>query len=573
MDTRTGGIVRFAVMVCTPVLCLAVHAAEPDSPVYAFAQHIEAMPRAANFDGTRHNHVLMLEDGLDALCLRVQLIRNARRSIDIQTTILADDECGRLIMCELFNAARRGVVVRLMLDYFMSARDVRWIAALTEAHPNLEIKYYRPPAEHAAPPRILELANAFLRFKSMNQRMHNKLMLFDEQIGIVGGRNIDNHYYNYSTSYNFLDRDAVVVGPAVAAMAKSFEDYWFYKRAVPSYQLRDVRAVRETGAYERLRRPEDFNVAEFQAAISARIQDESYLRDTFITPFREAHRLEFISDDPGKNQRKWLWGGGRAVRRIREIIRSANEELVMQSPYLILNYHARRMFKKLRKKEPSPKVIVSTNSFASTDNTVAYSANYKMRSAYIEKLKFQVFELKAHPENLLEWLPNFEELRARAERAGESREPFISIHGKSIVADGHTAYVGSFNLDPRSENLNTENGILIEDARIARDVRAAILEVTRPSCSWVIAKRRIPLSEVNYLIEGLSGLSPIDVWPLRNTTSFELRPGMEPVEPGHEDFYEHYTDAGSFPGAGGISTKQIVTRIYKMLGSLAVPIL
>jgi hypothetical protein len=75
------------------------------------------------------------------------------------------------------------------------------------------------------------------------------------------------------------------------------------------------------------------------------------------------------------------------------------------------------------------------------------------------------------------------------------------------------------------------------------------------------------------LIEGLSGLSPIDIWPLRNTTSFELRPGMKPVEPGHEDFYDHYTDAGSFPGAEGISTKQIVTRIYKMLGSLAVPIL
>jgi len=548
------------VLVCALAVGLAAQSAEPDSPVYAFAQRIEAMPRPANFDRTRHNHVLMLEDGLEALLLRVHLIRNAQRSIDIQTTILANDECGRLIMCELFEAARRGVVVRLMLDHFMSARDVRWIAALTEAHPNLEIRYYRPPADHAAPPRILELANVFLRFKGSNQRMHNKLMLFDQQIGIVGGRNIDNHYYNYSTSYNFLDRDAVVIGPAVAMMAASFEEYWFYKRAIP-------------GAFERLRHREDFTIKEFQSGISALIKDKTYLRDTFVTPFQEAHRLEFISDDPGKNQRKWLSGGGRAVRRIREVIRSANQELVMQSPYLILNYHARRMFKKLQKNEPPPKVVVSTNSFAATDNTVAYSANYKMRSTYIEKLKFQVFEIKAHPENLLEWLPNFEELQARAKRAGESRDPFISIHGKSIVVDSRIAYVGSFNLDPRSENLNTENGLLIEDRKIAQQVRAAILEVTRPSCSWVIAKRQIPLSEINYLLEGLSGLSPIDIWPLRNTTSFELRPGMEPVEPGHEDFYEHYTDAGSFPGADGISTKQIVTRIYKILGSLAVPIL
>ncbi|MFO7976901.1 MAG: phospholipase D family protein [Candidatus Hydrogenedentota bacterium] len=573
MKNRKTRAIRYAVLAWALVVCLAAPAAEYDSPLYAFAQRIDATPGSANFDGTRQNHVLMLEDGLDALLLRVHLIRNAQRCIDIQTTILANDECGRLIMCELFKAARRGVVVRLLIDHFMSARDARWMAALTEAHPNLEIRYYRPPADHAAPPRLLELANTFLRFKSTNQRMHNKLMLFDRQIGIVGGRNIDNHYYNYSISYNFLDRDAVVVGPAVTDMATSFEAYWFYKRSVPSYQLRDIRAVCETGAYERIRSPEDFHIGKLQSAVSVLIEDKAYLQDTFVTSFQEPHRLEFISDDPGKNQRKWLWGGGRAVHRIREIIRSADEELVMQSPYLILNYHARRMFKKLQRNDPPPKVIVSTNSFASTDNTVAYSANYKMRSTYIEKLKFQVYELKAHPKNLLQWLPNFEELQARAERTGESRDPFISIHGKSIVVDSRMVYVGSFNLDPRSENLNTENGILIEDARIAQQVRASILEVTRPSCSWVIAKRQIPLSEVNYLLEGLSGLSPIDLWPLRNTTSFELRPGMEPVEPGHEDFYEHYSDAGSFPGSEGISTKQIVTRIYKVLGSLAVPIL
>mgnify|MGYP002682137807 FL=1 len=564
---------RYAALALTLAACFNTRAAEYASPVYQFAQRIETTSRSGDSDRTRHNQVLMLEDGLDALLLRVHLIRNAQSTIDIQTSILANDECGRLLMCELFEAARRGVVVRLMLDHFMSARDARWIAALTQAHPNLELRYYRPPVARAAPPKALELANAFVRFKGTNQRMHNKLMLFDQRIGIVGGRNIDNHYYNYSTSYNFLDRDAAVIGPAVAAMADSFEEYWFYKRALPSDTLRDVRAVSETGAYDVLRRPEDFNIGEFQAAVSALLQDRAYLQDAFVSPFHEALRLEYLSDAPGKNQGKWLWGGGRAARRIRELIRTADEELVMQSPYLILNYHARRMFKTLQAQQPPPKVIVSTNSFASTDNTVAYSANYKMRSTYIERLRFQVFELKAHPENLLEWLPNFDELQARAHRAGETRDPFVSIHGKSIVVDSRAAYVGSYNLDPRSENLNTENGILIEDPSIALMVRASILEVTAPSCSWVIAKRQIPLSEVNYLIEGLSGLSPIDIWPLRNTTSFELRPGMTPVEPGHEGFYEHYTDAGSFPGAEGISTKQIVTRIYKMLGSLAVPIL
>jgi phosphatidylserine/phosphatidylglycerophosphate/cardiolipin synthase-like enzyme len=563
---------RWGVITVVVGLCLSAAAYEYDSPVYALAQRVEAAARDAHADATSHNHVLLLEDGYEALLLRVHLIRHARRSIDIQTTILANDECGHLIVSELFDAARRGVVVRLMVDYFMSARDSRWIAALTEAHPNLELKYYRPPAKHAAPPRVLELASVLVRFKGTNQRLHNKLMLFDGLIGIVGGRNIDNHYYNYSTSYNFLDRDSVVLGPATKAMAESFEDYWFYRRTVESRKLTDVAAVIRTGEYQRILRSEDFGVEDFRARMTDGL-DAAFIRDRFVTPFQQARRLEYISDAPGKNQGKWLWGGGRAARRIRETIRKTDDELLIQSPYLILNLSGRRAFRKLQRQEPPAKVIISTNSFASTDNMMAYSANYKMRSLYFERLGFHIFELKPQPDDFLQLLPNFPELKERAEQDGETREPFVSVHAKSIVVDGRIAYVGSYNLDPRSQNLNTENGVLIEDAKIAQTVREAILSSTQPGRSWVIAKRRFPLSDVNYLIEGLSGLSPVDLWPLRNTTSYELRPGMEPVDPGDEDFYARYDDVGSFPGAEGVSTKQIVTRIYKMLGSLAVPIL
>ena len=144
---------RYAALALTLAACFNTRAAEYASPVYQFAQRIETTSRSGDSDRTRHNQVLMLEDGLDALLLRVHLIRNAQSTIDIQTSILANDECGRLLMCELFEAARRGVVVRLMLDHFMSARDARWIAALTQAHPNLELRYYRPPVARAAPCR------------------------------------------------------------------------------------------------------------------------------------------------------------------------------------------------------------------------------------------------------------------------------------------------------------------------------------------------------------------------------------------------------------------------------------
>jgi hypothetical protein len=144
------------------------------------------------------------------------------------------------------------------------------------------------------------------------------------------------------------------------------------------------------------------------------------------------------------------------------------------------------------------------------------------------------------------------------------------------VVDDAVAFIGSYNLDPRSENLNTEAGLLIEDAAFARGLRAEIERDLRAENSWVIARRALPLGldTVNGLVGRLAGLSPIDVWPIRNTTSFELRPGASEVAPSHPDFYRHYREAGSFPGAEGwMSQEEIVTRLYKAIGGPLTPIL
>jgi len=544
----------------------------PVSPLYARAGEIP-QALADNSDATRGNWVSIIDDGYDALLLRVHLIRNAQHSICVQTMILQNDECGRLMMYELIQAAKRGVKVRLLADQFMSSRDRKWVAFLATAHPNLELKYYRPPADHINPPRVVTLLHGVLAFRAANQRMHNKIMLFDDTIVITGGRNIDNHYYNHSTSYNFIDRDVMVIGPVVPTVAASFEEYWEFRRCVPAQKLVDVAAVIRKGAFDRPETREEFQFNGFFSELDREAGDPDLIRERFAGPFRPANKVEFLADSPGKNRTVGLWGGGKGTRRIRKLMRSTDDNLVFQSPYLILSWSGRRGFRKLHRRHPEVQVTVSTNSYAATDNTLAYAANYKLRSTYIQDLGWRIYEFKPHPDDLLTLLPNYPDLERRAREASQRRAPFLSVHAKSFVRDDRIAYIGSYNMDPRSDNLNTEAGLLIEDENIARALKETILRATRPESSWVIAKSRFPLANVNYLIEGLSGLSPVDLWPLRNTSSFELIQGKEPVPPGHEDFYENYQDAGSFPGAEGLSTKEIVTSLYKIFGGLAIPVL
>jgi phosphatidylserine/phosphatidylglycerophosphate/cardiolipin synthase-like enzyme len=530
---------------------------------------------AAQQDVTHGNFVGLVGDGYQALVLRIHLIRAARVSIDIQTFILENDECGRLLTYELIEAAKRGVRVRLLADHFMSSREPRWVAALATAHPNFTLKYYRPTVRHIRPHPAMTLLNGLLFFRGSNQRMHNKVFLVDGAVALTGGRNIDNHYYNHSTSYNFIDMDALLLGPKLPLVQASFDAYWAHRKSIDAAKLIDVARAISQDSQVPLETRSDYHFNGFFEDVDRDALDAAYTRKHFLDTLVAAQKVTFLVDKPGKNGWRLLpWGGSSVTEQLRKMIRATENELVIQSPYLILNYLGRRNFKKLRKQNPDAEVLVSTNSFAATDNTLAYSANYKMRSTYIERLGFQIFEYMPRPDDFETRLPNHLDLERRArEDNPAARRPFLCIHAKTIVRDARIAYVGSYNFDPRSDNLNSEAGLLIEDETLAAALRESILRCMAPDSSWVIAKKELALSEINALIEGLSGITPVDLWPLRNTSSFELREGAEPVPPDHPDFYTRYRDAGSFPGAEGLSTKQVVTYVYKMLNTLAIPVL
>ncbi|MBX3738157.1 MAG: phospholipase D family protein [Candidatus Didemnitutus sp.] len=525
------------------------------------------------------NRLLRIESGYDALLLRLHLIRAARESVEMQTFIWTNDECGRLLLWELIEAARRGVRVRLLVDQMFSEKDPATIAFLATVHPNLQIKHYRPAFSRIDPAFWQKLAAGALAFRSTNQRMHNKVMIVDGAALVTGGRNVENTYFDHSTELNFRDRDVLATGPVVAAARASFEEFWAYRHAVPSQALRDVAAQIARGKFPRYDRREEWDFGGLFGELQREADDAVAMRERFAARMRPVQRVTFVADEPGK-MRGWFAPTARITRELRRTIERAHESIVMQTPYLVLSPAARDAVAEMRERHPALRVRISTNSLASTDNLMAYSANYRLRGTYIAQLGLEVHEAKPRPAAWPEILRHADDVEARAAarlaRGEQKRAPFLCVHAKSLVVDDAVAFVGSYNLDPRSERLNTEAGLLIEDAEFARALRTEIDRDLRAENSWVVARREIPLGldKVNGLIGGVLAIGPVDLWPLQNTANFELRPGAVEVPPGHVDFHRSFRDVGAFPGTDGwLSQKEIFTRVLKAVGAPLTPIL
>ena len=448
-------------------------------------------------------------------------------------------------------------------------------AFLATVNPNLEVRHYRPIMERLNPPLWQKITSAAFGFHGINQRMHNKLMVVDGQVMLTGGRNIENTYFNHSTGMNFRDRDVLAVGPVAAAAEASFVEYWDFKHTVASVDLKDVAEVIAAGDFPRYASRADYEFGGFFGAMNSEADDPDLMRARFWDRLRPVDRARFVHDDPGKG-RGFRSSDSRTTVELRQQLEQARREVIVQSPYLILSPKARRMAKSLMRDYPELQIKISTNSYASTDNIMAYSANYRLRSDYVGKLGLKIYEFKPFPDSLPSLFPEFDALAAKAEQADLSKPPFLCLHAKSLVIDDRVAFVGSYNLDPRSVSLNTEVGLLIEDEAFARELRTQIERDMAPGNSWVIAQREFPLglSVLNSLVDEVVSLSPIDVWPIQNSSSFELRSGAEPVPPGHPEFYQRYREVGDFPGAdAALSSKGILTRFYKTVGAVFTPIM
>lgn len=552
---------------------LAAQGLDSRSPFHGTVQGIRSRLGGETADASL-NRIAILNDGEDALAVRLHLIRHATRSIAIQTFIWTHDAVGELFMRELIAAARRGVKVRVLADHFGVPKDPAMIAYLETIEPNLEIRIYRPPARALDANPLTRGLHLIVDFKGANQRMHNKTFIVDGIAGITGGRNYEDSYFNQSGRLNFKDRDALVIGPAATQMLNSFEQFWASRHTVAGRALRDV-AAELTGTA-----PGGVG-AERGGQAGARVRAIVASANASDAPRRihasllAANHVSYSSDLPGKNASFLLNGGGLHTTQLSGTLRTAEREILIQSPYLILSPRGERFFKSLRRMRPDLSIVVSTNSLGSTDNLFAYSANVRLREAFVNNLGFRIHEYKPHPADLRRILPNVDAL----DRLAADEEPFLCLHGKSIVIDGLTTYIGTFNLDPRSENLNTEGGLIIRDAAIASEVRKDILRDTNPANSWIMAPVLAPeiaafTAEIDSIGRLISDLLPVDIVPpLNSISAFELRAGHRAVAPDHPDFHRNYRNIGRWPtGHDELSEKEILTRLLHTTAKSATPL-
>lgn len=563
------------------VTCARADACAEPSPLLDLA-------RQALADSTPQHpehYVAMLDVGEDALAARINLIRAARRSIDIQTYIWVDDDAGQLVLDELVRAARRGVHVRILADQLFSFSDPAWLARLARTHANLEIRLYNPTFDEAGTGPIEFAAGIVCCFSTFNQRMHNKLLLVDDAAGITGGRNYQNDYYDWNERYDYRDRDVLVMGPAARAMAASFEAFWNHPRAVPLTHLRDVNArILAEGAEAPAWGPPVYTKPERVARLSAAAEDPVYLQQHLLAHVFKVGRVDYFSDLPNKPLEPDVEEERELTRHIMGLVGGARREVVMQTPYLVISGRARRLFRELRRDHPGLRVIVSTNSLAATDAFPVYALYHKHKKRYLKHYGFEIHEFKPHPAEAPLLVAHYEELTGEGAEQGTGtgshgsrtgRVPLktgglrMGLHAKSIVIDGRVALIGSHNFDPRSDHYNTESGVIVYDEAFAADVRASILRDTAPENAWVVAKRpHIPvLSKISNAIGDLSAALPLfDLWPFRYATSYELNPGCQPMSPFDPKFQQCYTPVGDFPEVD-LPLKSIYTRILTAFGA------
>ena len=532
--------------------------------------------------GHPRNEATLLEVGENALVARINLIRAARKSIDIQTYIWAKDDAGLLVLDELVNAARRGVKVRILADQLGSLNDPALLSRLARASRNLEIRLYNPTFDKARSNFAEYTASVLCCLARFNQRMHNKLFLVDGEVGITGGRNYEDRYYDWDPQLDFLDRDALIAGPAARQMAASFDIFWNHKRAVPLTHLRDANA-------RILQHPYDvppwatpvYGNPQRVARVQAEAEDPDFLRTHLTDASMAVGRVDYFYDLPSKTRAVHGHDAKELTRDVMRLLAGAQHGVVLQTPYLVLTGRAGDIFESLHKKQPPVHVLVSTNSLASTDAMPVYALSYKHRKKFLVDYGFDIHELKPHPLDAPEMIADYMTLsgeNAAAAMGGrrgavpikpEDFGPRVSLHAKSLVVDDDVAMVGSHNFDPRSSNYNTESGVIVYDPKFAAALRASIVRATQPQNAWLIAPRHpIPvIGDVSNVIGEVSRHLPIfDLWPWDYATSYELKPGCNPLPPSDPDFSKCYESVGDFPEVN-LSLTAIITRFITAFGA------
>ncbi|HEY5644581.1 MAG TPA: phospholipase D family protein [Pseudomonadales bacterium] len=450
-----------AAFVTLQLLVGCVYVTPTDRGADSFAVSAQSDSRLARMlaDFPPAGRAMVINDPALALTSRLDLIDSADHAIDVQYFIWQNDPSGILVIDRLLAAADRGVRVRALVDDVQLKGLVPRLTVIN-SHPNIEVRIFNPFSVRIGfQEDLFRLAEFAIDGNRLNHRMHNKLLVADNQLAILGGRNIGDDYFGLSTRRNFIDTDLLLSGAVVPSLSSGFDAYWNSRWAVPVEVLLSFSLA-----------PDD--LPSLQERIRDRLADYPELTalvepkriQTMVADLAAAHALDSavaLVDDPDVS---WGKKPEEIADALTELALSAEREVLVVSPYLVLTQRLLDLGTTLHERGVNIQLV--TNSLASNDVVIAHAAYARFRQTVLDT-GTDLYEFRGDP----------------AMMKDDPAEDF-SLHSKYILFDDDRIFVGSLNLDPRSLHLNTELGVLVRSRTLADELRAYFFELIDPDNAW-----------------------------------------------------------------------------------------
>ena len=417
---------------------------ETNDTRFGKAHHAE---KAAN---PGHSGFLLLGNGLDAFVARALLAHGADRSIDVQYYLYHSDLVSRLFTDQLLKAADRGVRVRLLVDDMdLEGRDLN-VAAM-DSHPNVEVRIFNPFSRKTG--RITQLVT---RMGSVTRRMHNKSFTVDNQVTILGGRNMGNEYFDADPDLAFSDLDVLCIGPVAQEVSTAFDLYWNSELAYPVSVLIDkpptpeeIKQMRqELNEYIAKQADSDYLKALRNSSLANTIRQKN-------VRYRWGEAVVFY-DQPEKILHDFDKTEYHLAPKLAPYFEGVQDELIIFSPYFVPGKKGTAFLTQLSQR--GVRVRILTNSLSSNDVGVVHAGYAKYRKDLLRG-GVELYEMNKKLTR-----------KQRKEKKGKGGSSTPSLHAKSFVFDRKKVFIGSLNLDPRAVVHNTEIGVVLESLEIAPEM-------------------------------------------------------------------------------------------------------
>jgi putative cardiolipin synthase len=411
----------------------------------------------------------MVAAGIVGLTARVEMIDAAQRSLDLQYYIFRADEAGNLIVQALLRAADRGVRIRLLVDDAETVTGDEKILSLS-AHAGFEVRIYNP-LRYRGHNKIRRGAEFLFNKARLDYRMHNKLLVADNVVAIIGGRNIGSQYFQIDPGSQYGDDDVVVAGPVVPRLSATFDEFWNSPMAIPAQAADKLGASEQAlakylAALAVLRRP--LSTDDAQAPKQSFVDIKSGHLPLYWAP------VKLVYDSPDKKDvGKGTVPGRLIYNAIADQASKASTELLIVSPYFVPS--SDELARLTGALERHARVSILTNSLESAPSAEAQSGYMRYRVRLLHA-GVELHEVRA--------------LLGSAQGSGQgaaiSQQGHYALHAKLFVFDRKTAFVGSMNFDERSKRLNTEIGLLIASPELSREIATRIDELTQLDNSYAV---------------------------------------------------------------------------------------